>query len=178
MATVEFTKLLSNGIFLAMIGLIPLIGQYRRVPVYDTFIDGAKEGVGLVIRLVPYVVSMIVAIGMLRASGFFTSLSHLLAPLLIKIGMPADVLPLALIRPFSGPAANAVLVDVIQQHGADSFMAQMAGCMVGSTETTFYVLAVYFGIVNIRRTRHALPAGLVADVVGIMSALWICHWLL
>ncbi len=174
---ISFATYLSNSIFLLCIGLIPLLGQLRRVAVYDAFIAGAREGFSTVISLIPYTVAMLVAIGMLRASGVFTSLAHALTPLLTQIGMPADVLPLALLRSFSGAAANGVLVDVIQRYGADSFNAKLAATMVGSTETTFYVLALYFGVVSIRRTRHAIPAGLIADVAGIGSSLWICHWL-
>ena len=120
---------------------------------------------------------MMVAIGMLRASGFFELVYLLLAPALSAIGMPAELLPLALIRPFSGSAATGVMAELIHQHGGNSFIAKTAATLMGSTETTFYVVAVYFGAVNIRRTRHAIPAGLLADLAGIITTVFICRYL-
>jgi spore maturation protein B len=146
--------------------------------VYETFVDGAKEGFTLIVRLIPYFVAMIVAIGMFRASGGFELLGVWLAPALSWLGIPAEVLPLALVRPFSGQASNAVLVDIANTHGGDSLIAKMAATMMGSTETTFYVVAVYFGAVGIARTRHAIPVGLIADLVGVIAAVWICRWML
>jgi len=156
---------------------MPLYGVIKKIDVFDAFIVGAKQGFDTSVSLIPYLIAMMVAISMLRASGFFDLLYTLLAPLLTAIGMPADLLPLALIRPFSGSAATGVMAELIHEHGGNSFIAQAAATMMGSTETTFYVIAVYFGAVNIRRTRHAIPAGLLADLAGIITSVYICRYL-
>jgi spore maturation protein B len=115
--------------------------------------------------------------GMLRASGALDSLSVLLSPLLSRIGFPTELLPLALLRPFSSSGATGIYSSLVHQYGANSLIAKMGGAILGSTETTFYVLAVYFGVVNIKRTRHAIVAGLLADLAGILAAVWICRLL-
>jgi spore maturation protein B len=167
----------SDILFLIFVAGIPLFATYKKINVFDAFIAGAKQGFETVINIVPHLVAMLVVIGMLRASGFFDNMSHFLAPLLDKIGMPAEILPLALIRPFSGSAANGILVDIIHHNGGNSYISYVAATIMGSTETTFYVVAVYFGAVNIRFTRHAIPAGLIADYTGVMASLVICHYL-
>lgn len=169
-------SLISNGLFLSFVVGVPLYGVCRKVNVYESFIEGAKDGVQIAIKIIPYLVAMLVAIGMFRASGAIELLAHGLNPLLSKLGMPAEVLPLALVRPFSGSAANGIMADIIHTHGGNSFIANLAATIMGSTETTFYVIAVYFGAVNIQRTRHAIPAGLLADLAGILASLWICHY--
>lgn len=173
----EFAQIISSCLFLIFLLGIPLYGIYKKVIVFDAFIEGAQEGFQVVIKVVPYLVGMLVAIGMLRASGFFESMTEWLAPFLNKIGMPADVLPLALVRPFSGAAANGVMAEVIHTHGGNAFVSKLAATMMGSTETTFYVVAVYFGAVGIRRTRYAIHAGLIADLVGVIAAVVVCRWL-
>lgn len=178
MNTQLVTTIISNWIFLTIVVGIPLFGFFRKVKVYEAFVDGAKDGFQIVIKIIPYMVAMLVAIGMFRASGGFTLLGNVLAPVLTRIGMPTEVLPLALVRPFSGGAANGVLADIIHHNGGNAYVSHLAGTIMGSTETTFYVLAVYFGAVSIRRTRHAVPAGLVADIVGILAAIVVCRWLL
>lgn len=167
----------STGLFLLFVLGIPLYGTYKKINVFDAFIIGAKQGFETAISIVPHLVAMLVVIGMLRASGFFDSMSHFLGPVLAKIGMPADVLPLALIRPFSGGAANGVLVDIIHQNGGNSYVSYVAATIMGSTETTFYVIAVYFGAVNIRFTRYAIPAGLFADLIGVIASVVVCYYL-
>jgi spore maturation protein B len=173
----HFANQLSNLMFLAFVVGIPLYGVRKKINVFDVFIDGAKQGFDTSISLIPYLVAIMVAIGMLRASGFFELLNGCLAPLLNAIGMPADLLPLALIRPFSGSASMGVMADLMHEYGGDSWIAKTAATMMGSTETTFYVIAVYFGAVNIKRTRHAIPAGLLADLAGIIAAICVCHYL-
>ena len=168
---------ISNWLFLAFVVGIPLYGSIKKLNVFDAFITGAKQGFETSVSIIPYLVAMIVAIGMLRASGFFELLYALLAPLLSAIGMPSELLPLALIRPFSGSAATGVMAELIHQHGGNSFIAKTAATMMGSTETTFYVIAVYFGAVSIQRTRHAIPAGLLADLAGIIASVLICRYL-
>lgn len=168
---------LSNCLFLSFVAGIPLYAAIKKINVFDTFIKGAKQGFETSVSIMPHLIAMIVAIGMLRASGFFTLLNTLLGPFLEKLGMPTELLPLALIRPFSGSAATGIMAELIHQHGGDSFIAKAAATMMGSTETTFYVIAVYFGAVGIKRTRHAILAGLLADLAGIIASIMVCRFL-
>ena len=168
---------ISNWMFLLFIVGIPLYAAIKKINVFDAFIVGAKQGFETSISIIPYLVAMIVAIGMLRASGFFDLLNQLLSPLLKLIGMPSEVLPLALIRPFSGSASIGVMAELIHQHGGDSMISKIAATMMGSTETTFYVIAVYFGSIGISRTRHAIPVGLLADLSGVIASVLICRYL-
>lgn len=167
----------SDIFFLFFVCGIPLWAAYKKMNVFDAFIQGARHGFETTISIVPHLVGMLVAIGMLRASGFFDTVSHVCGPFLAKIGMPIEVLPLALVRPFSGSAANGVLVDIIHQYGGNSYVSYLAATIMGSTETTFYVIAVYFGVVNVRFTRHAIPAGLIADTVGVVASVIVCRYL-
>jgi spore maturation protein B len=173
----NLANLLSNALFLSFLVGIPLYAAIKKINVFDAFIDGAKQGFDTSVSIIPYLIGFLVAIGMLRASGFFDLMQDLLSPVLHAIGMPADLLPLALIRPFSGSAATGVMAELIHEHGGNSWIAKTAATMMGSTETTFYVIAVYFGVVNIRRTRHAIPAGLLADLAGIIASVLICRYL-
>jgi spore maturation protein B len=173
----DIANQVSNWLFLAFIAGIPLYGMLKKINVFDAFIVGAKQGFDTSVSIIPYLVAMMVAIGMLRASGFFELMNQLLAPAMAAIGMPAELLPLALIRPFSGSASTGVMAELIHQYGGDSFIAKTAATMMGSTETTFYVIAVYFGSVGIRRTRHAIPAGLLADLAGVIASVLICRYL-
>ncbi len=173
----SFANQLSNWLFLAFVVGIPLYAAIKKINVFDAFIIGAKQGFETSISIIPYLIAMMVAIGMLRASGFFELMNQLLAPLMAVIGMPPEVLPLALIRPFSGSASTGVMAELIHQYGGDSFIAKTAATMMGSTETTFYVIAVYFGAVGIRRTRHAIPAGLLADLAGVIASVLVCRYL-
>ena len=167
----------SNIIFLGFIVGIPLYAAIKKINVFDAFVSGAKQGFEVSISIMPYLIAMMVAIGMLRASGFFELMYQWLSPFLEAIGMPAELLPLALIRLFSGSASTGVMAELIHEHGGNSFIAKTAATMMGSTETTFYVIAVYFGAVGIRRTRHAIPAGLLADLAGIIATVCVCHFL-
>jgi spore maturation protein B len=167
----------SNWLFLAFVVGIPLFGAIKKLDTFDAFIVGAKQGFEISVGLIPYLIAMLVAIGMLRASGFFELLNAFLAPVLTKLGMPAELLPLALIRPFSGSASTGVMAELIHTYGGDSLIGKMAATMMGSTETTFYVIAVYFGSVSIRRTRHAIPAGLLADTAGVIASVCVCRYL-
>ncbi|PJD91352.1 MAG: spore maturation protein [Legionella sp.] len=168
---------LSNMLFLLFVVGIPCYAALKKVNVFDAFIVGAKQGFETSVSIIPYLVAMLVAIGMLRASGFFNVLNHFLAPLLHFFGMPPEVLPLALIRPFSGSGSIGIMAELIHHYGGDSLIGKMAATMMGSTETTFYVIAVYFGSVGIRRTRHAIPVGLLADLAGVIASVAICRYL-
>jgi spore maturation protein B len=149
---------------------IPLYALTRKVNVYAAFLEGAKGGFETGIRVVPPLVAVLVALGMLRASGALDAAAHALAPLLDPLGIPASVLPLVVVRPLSGGAALGVVGDVLRSEGPDSYAGRLASVMCGSTETTFYVLAVYFGAAGITRYRHALPAALLADLAGMTAA--------
>jgi len=164
--------LLSHFVIPLMLVGFPLYGLYKRVPVYEAFVAGAKEGFSVAVRIIPYLVAILFAIGMFRASGAMEFLTEALRPALALVGFPAEVLPMAIIRPLTGSGSAAVVAEMIQVYGEDSLFVKMAAVMFGSTETTFYVVAVYFGAVNVRRTRHAVPAGLTADVAAMFIAVW------
>ena len=156
---------------------IPLVGLLRGVKVYDVFIEGAKEGFNVAIRIIPFLVGILVAIGMFRASGAMELLLAGLRPLAAATGFPAELIPLAILRSLSGSGSLALTTDIIKTQGPDSLLARMAATMYGSSETTFYVLAVYFGAIGVRRTRHAVPAALVGDVVAAIATVAVCLWM-
>jgi spore maturation protein SpmA len=161
-----------------MLSFFPLFAALKRIPVYEEFVEGAKEGFQVIIRIIPYLVAILVAIAMFKAAGGIQLIGQWLGPALTAIGFPVQLLPLVLIRPLSGSGASGVFNDLIRDPsmgGPDSLLSHMAGCIMGSTETTFYVLAVYFGSVSIRRTRHAVPAGLIADLTGVIASIVICR---
>ena len=149
---------------------VPLYALTRKVKVYPVFVEGAKEGFQVAVRVIPPLVAVVVALGMLRASGAMDGLATLLAPLTSRIGIPASVLPMVLVRPLSGGAALGVVADVLRSDGVDSYAGRLVSVMAGSTETTFYVLAVYFGAVGVTRYRQALPAALMADLAGFAAS--------
>lgn len=165
--------LLSYFVIPAMLVGFPLYGLYKRVPVYEAFVEGAKEGFQVAVRIIPYLVAILFAIGMFRASGAMDFLVAALEPVLSLIGFPGEVLPMAIVRPLTGSGSAGLVVDMINQYGEDSIFVKMAAVMFGSTETTFYVIAVYFGAVNVRKTRHAVPAGLIADVFAMFVAVYV-----
>ena len=165
-------NLLSFFIIPLMLVGFPLYGLYKRVPVYESFVEGAKEGFQVAVRIIPYLVAILFAVAMFRASGAMDLLARALGPILRPIGFPAEVLPMAIIRPLTGSGSAALVVDMINRYGEDSIFVKMAAVMFGSTETTFYVIAVYFGAINIKKTRHAVPAGLTADIAAMLFAVW------
>lgn len=158
-----------------MLAIFPLYAALRRVKVYEEFVEGAKEGFQVSLRIIPFLVAILVAIGMFRGAGGIDALKSALSPLLTPLGFPPDLLPLALVRPLSGSASLALFTELAQRLGPDALVTRMAGTIFGSTETTFYVIAVYFGSVAIRRTRHAVAAGLFADFVGVVASVIICR---
>ena len=147
----------------------------KKVKVYEVFCEGAKEGFTTAIRIIPFLVAMLVAIGIFRSSGCIDIMMKVLNPIFSVIGMPGEVLPMATMRPLSGGGATGVMNDLMMTYGPDSLIGRIASTMMGSTETTFYVLAVYFGAVSIRKTRHAVAAGLLADLAGLLTSVWICN---
>jgi spore maturation protein B len=156
---------------------IPLIGLLRKVKVYDTFVDGAKEGFGVAVNIIPFLVGLLVAIGMFRASGAMDLLTAALKPVMAATGFPAELFPLAILRTLTGSGSLAFTTDLIKTYGPDSLMGRMAATMYGSSETTFYVLAVYFGAVAVKRTRHAVPAALIGDLVAAVVTVAVCMWM-
>jgi spore maturation protein B len=156
---------------------IPLVGLIRKVKVYDVFVEGAKEGFDVAVRIIPFLVGILVAIGMFRGSGAMDLLMAALRPLVTPTGFPPELVPLAILRSLTGSGSLAFTTDLITTHGPDSLIARMAATMYGSSETTFYVLAVYFGAVGVRRTRHAVPAALIGDVVAAIAAVAVCVWM-
>lgn len=159
-----------------MLAFIPLWGALRGVKVYDTFIEGAEEGLQVAARIIPFLVGMMVALGVFRASGAMDLIAGAISPFAARVGLPHEILPLMLIRPLSGGAALAVTADLLKEYGPDSWIGRLASVMQGSTDTTFYVLTVYFGAVGIRRARYAAGVGLFADMVGFTCALLACRW--
>lgn len=170
----SIVKELSSYAIPTLFFVILCVGLYRGVKVYDVFLEGAKEGITTVLRIIPPLVGLMVAVGVFRASGALDLLVYAVKPITNLLRMPSDALPLALLRPISGSASLAMLSDIFKVHGPDSFVGRVASTLMGSTETIFYTLAVYFGSVGIKNIRHTLVAALMADVAGIIAALWIC----
>jgi spore maturation protein B len=156
---------------------IPLIGILRGVKVYDVFIEGAKEGFAVAVNIIPFLVGILVAIGMFRGSGAMDLLAAALRPVASATGFPAELIPLAIMRSLTGSGSLAFTTDLVKVHGPDSLIGRMAATMYGSSETTFYVLAVYFGAIGVRRTRHAVPAALIGDLVAAIAAVAVCYWM-
>lgn len=178
-SVVESLNTLAKFIIPSLLVGIPLYAlAVQRIKVYEVFVVGAKDGFTIAVRIIPYLVAILVAVGMFRASGALELLLSLLAPVLNFIGFPPENLPLALMRPLSGSGSLGLLTDLVNEHGADSLYAKIGATMYGSSETTFYVLAVYFGSVGVMKSRHAVPAGLFADAVGAITAVFICKLLL
>lgn len=157
----------------AMIVGFPLYGLYKKVPVYEEFVEGAKEGFRVAVMIIPYLVAILFAIGMFRASGAMEFLVTVMEPILGAVGIPPEILPMGIVRPLTGSGSAGLVVDMIETHGEDSILVKIAATMFGSTETTFYVIAVYFGAVNIKKTRHAVPAGLIADFAAMLVAIYL-----
>ncbi|MFB2649817.1 nucleoside recognition domain-containing protein [Shewanella mangrovisoli] len=170
---------LGNGVLLLLVFSFVLVAGVRKVAIYDEFIEGAKAGFNQSIQLIPYLLAMLLAIGLLRASGALDYLLQLIASGVSLFGFDTrfvDAMPTALMKPFSGSGARAMMLETMAHHGVDSFAGRLAAIFQGSTETTFYVLAVYFGSVGIRHGRHALACGLTADFAGICAAIAVCYW--
>ena len=174
----ESLRVLMGGVGIWAIPVIFLsivsIGLIRKVKVYEVFVEGAKEGFDVGIRIIPYLVAILCAIAVFRSSGALELLTKGLSPVLNLFGYPAEALPMAMIRPLSGSGALGIMTELIETHGAESFIGRLASVMMGSTETTFYVLAVYLGSIGIRRGRHTLAACLIADAAGLISAFVVC----
>jgi spore maturation protein B len=168
----HYIELASIFVLPVMIVFFPVYGLIKRVAVYDEFVIGAKEGFTTAVRIIPYLVAILFAVNMFKASGAMDALTDVLRPALRVLNIPPEVLPMAIVRPLTGSGSFALLSDLTKQYGTTSRISTIAATIYGSAETTFYVLAVYFGAVNIRKTRHALPAGLIADGAAVILAVW------
>lgn len=171
----QLIQIVSAWAIPVMIAFIPLYAAYRKVPVYESFTEGAKDGFDTAIRIIPHLVGMMTAISIFRASGAMDMMIGAVAPLFARIGIPADVLPLAFLRPITGAGSLAYTTDLIKTHGPDSFIAQIAATIQGSSDTTLYVLTVYFGAVGIRKAGYALRVGLISDLVGFFASVAVCY---
>ncbi|MEY2559354.1 MAG: hypothetical protein QOE34_2779, partial [Verrucomicrobiota bacterium] len=158
-----------------LLSFFPVYAAMRGVKVYEEFVEGAKEGFGVILKIIPFLVTMLVAISMFKGAGGIDLLTRLLTPVLSPLHFPTDLLPLALMRPLSGSATLAILTDIIHRLGPDNIVSLMAATIYGSTETTFYVAAVYFGSVSVKQTRHAIPAGLLGDLAGVVASVIVCR---
>ncbi|MBP0724267.1 spore maturation protein [Bacillus sp. RG28] len=154
-----------------IIAIILIYGTVKKVPTYETFVEGGKEGVTIAVQLIPFLVGMLISISIFRASGALDFCVDLMRPFLSRIGVPSEIVPLAIIRPVSGSAALGIMTDLIKTHGPDSFIGRLASTMQGSTDTTLYVLTVYFGAVGIRKMGDALKVGLLADALSIIFSI-------
>lgn len=167
----NFFDILSMLALPILIMLILVFALFKKVPVYEAFVDGAKDGIDVTLRIIPYLTAIIVAVAMFRASGALDMLTNLLSCVLQKIHLPSEIMPLAIVRSLSGSAALGVFSDIASQNPPNSYVVKLGAVMLGSSETTFYVLSVYFGAVGIKKYRYALVTGLIADVVGIIAAI-------
>ncbi|MGE5553172.1 MAG: spore maturation protein [Betaproteobacteria bacterium] len=168
-------QVVSALIIPAIVLCIPWYAHLKRVPVYEEFVRGAGRAFGVGVRIIPYLVAMLMAVAILRASGALDYLALAAAPLTRLVGLPPDLLPLALVRPLSGSGALALLAEATRVHGPDTYVGRLAAVMVGCTETTFYVLSVYFGAAGVKRLRYAVALGLIADLAGLLAAVVVCR---
>jgi spore maturation protein SpmA len=169
---------LASWLLPVLIAVMLLYGAAKGVAVYDALVSGAKEGFQVAVRIIPFLVAILVAAGMFRASGLLDLLVGAVAPITNAVGFPAEALPMALLRPLSGSGAYAIMAEAMQTHGPDSKIGYLVSVLQGSTETTFYVLAVYFGAISVSRTRHVVPAGIIADAFGVIGSVLAVNWLL
>jgi spore maturation protein B len=168
-------QLLSTLVIPAVLLFVPWYAYLKGVPVYEEFVRGAGRAFGLGVRIIPYLVAMLMAVAVLRASGALEALAAVASPVTRLLGLPPDLLPLALVRSLSGSGALALLAEATHLHGPDTYAGRLAAVMVGCTETTFYVLSVYFGAAGVKRLRYAVALGLVADLAGLLAATLVCR---
>ncbi|MEA4926662.1 MAG: spore maturation protein [Syntrophomonadaceae bacterium] len=157
--------------------IIPCYGFFKKVPVYETFVEGAEEGFYTAVKIIPFLVGMLVAISVFRVSGAMDALIGIMRPLLVAVGAPPEVLPLAVMRPLSGSGALGLATELMRVYGPDSLLGRLASVMQGTTDTTFFVLTVYFGSVGIKRFKYAVITGLSADITGLIASVYICNLL-
>jgi len=166
-------KILSDWAVIFLITFIPLYGYLRGVKVYETFVEGAQEGFWVAIKILPYLVAIFLAMSIFRSSGAIDLTTRALSPVIDALAIPVDVVPLMMVRPLSGSGSFGLMTDIINHWGPDSFVGRLASTMQGSTDTTFYVITVYFGSVGIKKVRYSLAVGLIADAAGMLAALYV-----
>jgi len=166
----QLLTVISAWILPILIVVILLYGTFKKVPTYESFVEGGKEGISISLSIIPYLIGMLAAIAIFRASGAMDALVGLIQPLITVLGVPSEIVPLAIIRPISGNAALGMTSDLIATYGADSLIGRLAATIQGSADTTFYVLTVYFGAVGVKKMGDALKVGLLADLVGFIAA--------
>ena len=158
----------------SLVTFVVVFATWKRVPIFDTFVEGGKEGFNIAVSLIPFLVAMLVALGIFRESGAFDLFVRIVSPITNVLNIPVDVMPLAIMRPISGSGALAMTTEILQRFGPDSMQGLIASTMQGSTDTTFYILTVYFGSVGIRKVRYSLTVGLLSDLTGFLAAVLIC----
>lgn len=174
---IDLLTLFSKWAIPFLLLLIPLYGFLHKVPVYEAFVEGAEEGFATAVKIIPFLVGMLMAISVFRASGAMDYLSKIFGPLLTAIGTPTEVLPLAIMRPLSGSGVLGLATELMRVYGPDSFIGRLASTMQGSTDTTFFILTVYFGSAGITRYRYSIITGLIADISGLLASIYICNLL-
>lgn len=172
---IEIVNTLSTYAIIFIIFIILVVGLIKKVKVYEVFTDGAKEGFTTAIKIIPFLVGMLVAIGVFRASGAMDLVTKLISPISNLIGMPAETVPMALMRSLSGGGAQGMMVELFKQYGPDSFIGRLSSVLMGSTETTLYVAVVYFGAIGVTNPRHMITVGLLTDLASIFISVLICH---
>jgi len=170
-----FSEQLSLWVIPIILLMIPMVGYFRHVKVYEAFVEGAAEGFHTAIRIMPFLVAMMVAINIFRLSGAMDVWVDNLKPILEFCGVPADLVPLAIIRPLSGTGALGLTTEILNTHGPDSMLGRIASTVLGSTDTTFYILTVYFGAIGISKPRYSIFVGLLGDLIGFAGSIYICH---
>lgn len=164
---------ISTWLIPCFILLVLIVSTWKKIPTYELFVEGGKEGIKIAFSLLPFLLGMIVSISILRSSGALEAFVQLISPFLALLGIPPEVVPLAFVRPISGTAALGMTTELIATHGPDSFLGRLASTMQGSTDTTLYILTIYFGAVGIKKMRYALKVGLTADLIGILASILI-----
>jgi spore maturation protein B len=173
---IEILKVLSIMIIPIMITIILLHGMIKKINMYDAFVEGAAEGFQTSIRIMPYLIAIFLAIGIFKDSGALHLFTRILSPITKVLGIPSEILPLAIMRPISGSGSLGIVKDLVTTYGPDSFIGRVASTMMGSAETIFYTMAVYFGAVGIKRGRHTLLAALISHIAAIFASIWVCRW--
>ncbi|GAX91838.1 spore maturation protein [Effusibacillus lacus] len=172
----EWINTLSEWALPIVVASILVIGHFRKVPVYETFVEGAKEGFPTAIKIIPHLVAMMVAVSVFRESGALDMLLRLLRPVFEVLSIPVEIIPMALLRPISGSGSSAVMFDIFQTYGPDSLLGRIASVLQGSSDTTLYVLTVYFGSVGIRNARYAVKVGLLSDLAAAIFSVLVVYW--
>ncbi|WP_352420329.1 nucleoside recognition domain-containing protein [Proteiniborus sp.] len=172
---IEVLKILSVSIIPIIMSIILIYGYIKRIRLYDAFVEGAKEGFNTALRIMPYLITIFIAIGIFKRSGAMNILVNIVTPFAKIAGVPKEVIPLALMRPISGSGALAVVKEIVTEYGPDSFIGRVASTMMGSAETIFYTMAVYFGVVGIKDSRHTLPAAIISHIAAVIASVLICN---